>query len=147
METTLTLYISSLVARSWTMGRPLQMYFCSVWWHQALEVQPVIMVRQTLSYPLHRENKENGQQKSLSGKTQGIWKFCKNTGKTQGNWCAQFGNSLILKIKDILIFAAKISNFFFSWISLPKRCFRLCYGQFCVDSNLRVKCYCFHMAR
>ena len=29
-------------------------------------------------YPLHRENRE----KKLSGKTQGIWKFCQNT----GNW-------------------------------------------------------------
>ena len=35
-------------------------------------------------YPRHRENRENGQKKSLSGKTQGIWKFCQNTGKTQG---------------------------------------------------------------
>ena len=31
-------------------------------------------------YPLHRENRENGPNKSLSGKTQGIWKFCQNTG-------------------------------------------------------------------
>ena len=31
-------------------------------------------------YPRHRENRENGQKKSLSGKTQGIWKFCQNTG-------------------------------------------------------------------
>ena len=29
-------------------------------------------------YPLHRENRENGQNNSLSGKTQGIWKFCQN---------------------------------------------------------------------
>ena len=35
-------------------------------------------------YPRHRENRENGQKNSLSGKTQGIWKFCRNTGKTQG---------------------------------------------------------------
>ena len=31
-------------------------------------------------YPLHRENRENGPTISLSGKTQGIWKFCQNTG-------------------------------------------------------------------
>ena len=31
-------------------------------------------------YPRHRENRENGQKKSLSGKTQGIWKYCQNTG-------------------------------------------------------------------
>ena len=30
---------------------------------------------------LHREKRENGKKKkSLSGKTQGIWKFCQNTG-------------------------------------------------------------------
>ena len=29
--------------------------------------------------PLHTENRENGQ-KNNSGKTQGIWKFCQNTG-------------------------------------------------------------------
>ena len=30
--------------------------------------------------PLRKENRENGQNNSLSGKTQGIWKFCQNTG-------------------------------------------------------------------
>ena len=35
-------------------------------------------------YPRHRENRENGQENSLSGKTQGIWIFCQKTGKTQG---------------------------------------------------------------
>ena len=50
---------------------------------------------------------------SLSGKTQGIWKFCQNIGKTQGNWLAQIVNSLIPKVKDISIFAAKIPNFYF----------------------------------
>ena len=39
---------------------------------------------------------------SLSGKTQGIWKFC----KTQGFHFAQVVNALILKVKDIAIFAA-----------------------------------------
>ena len=62
-------------------------------------------------YPRHRENRENGQKKSLSGKTQGIWKFCPNTGKTQGILFAQVVNSLILKVKDAAIFAAKISIF------------------------------------
>ena len=51
------------------------------------------------------------KKKSLSGKTQGIWKFCPNTGKTQGIWFAQVVNSQILKVKDISIFAAKISIF------------------------------------
>ena len=47
---------------------------------------------------------------SLSGKTQGIWKLCQNTWKTHGIWFAQVVNSLILKVKDILKFAAKISK-------------------------------------
>ena len=58
-------------------------------------------------YPLHRENRENGPKKSLSGKTQGISEF----GKTQGIWFAKVINSLILKVKDILIIAAKIPSF------------------------------------
>ena len=49
------------------------------------------------------------QNKSLSGKTQGILKLCQNTGKRQGIWFAQVVNSLILKVKDISIFAVKIS--------------------------------------
>ena len=48
----------------------------------------------------------------FTGKTQGIWKFCQNTGKTQGILFAQVVNSLILKVKDTAIFAAKISIFF-----------------------------------
>ena len=59
-------------------------------------------------YPRHRENRENDQKNSLSGKTQGIWKVCQNTGKTQEIWFAQVVNSLILKVKDISIFAVKI---------------------------------------
>ena len=58
------------------------------------------------------KNKENGQKKSLSGKTQGIWKCCQNTGKKQRFWFARVVNSLILKIKDILIFSAKIIHFY-----------------------------------
>ena len=34
-----------------------------------------------------------------------------NSAKTQGIWFAQVVNSLILKIKDMAIFATKISNF------------------------------------
>ena len=37
--------------------------------------------------------------------------FCLNTGKTHGILLAQVVNSLILKVKDVLIFAAKISIF------------------------------------
>ena len=35
-----------------------------------------------------------------------------NFAKTQGIWFAQVVNSLILKVKDITIFATRISNFF-----------------------------------
>ena len=56
-----------------------------------------------------------------------------NFAKTQGIWFAQVVNSLLLKVKDISIFAAKISNFFcLSWMSLP--------SQFCVcDSHKSCK--------
>ena len=57
--------------------------------------------------PLHRENRENWGEK-LSRKTQGIWKFCQNT----GTWSAQVVQSLILKVKDISIFAEIIFIFF-----------------------------------
>ena len=43
--------------------------------------------------------------------TQGNWKFCQNTGKTQGISFAQVVNSLMPKVKNIAIFAAKISIF------------------------------------
>ena len=56
-------------------------------------------MKYTTGYPLHRENRENGQKNSVSEKTQGIW-------------FAQVVNSLILKVKDILKFAAKFTNFF-----------------------------------
>ena len=54
----------------------------------------------------HRENRENGLKKSLSGKTKGIWKFGQNTGKTQGILLAQVVNTRILKVKNIAMFAA-----------------------------------------
>ena len=47
------------------------------------------------------------QKKSLSGKTQGIWKFCQNTGNLVCSGC-KFPDS---KGKDVLIFATKISIF------------------------------------
>ena len=49
---------------------------------------------------------------ALSGKTQGIWKFCLNTGKTQGILLAQIVNVLILKVKDIAIVTSKKSILF-----------------------------------
>ena len=54
--------------------------------------------QQESGYPRHRENRENSQTNSLSG-------------KAQGTGFAQLGNFLFLKVKDVSIFAAKISNF------------------------------------
>ena len=45
-----------------------------------------------------------GETGKMLRKTQGIWKFC----QTQGIWFAQVVSSLILKVKDISIFAMKI---------------------------------------
>ena len=42
--------------------------------------------------------------KSLSGKTQGIWKFWQNAGKTQGILLAQVLDCLILNISEIAHF-------------------------------------------
>ena len=57
-------------------------------------------------YPLHRENRENGQ----TNPCQGIHRDFGNIAKTQGIWFSHYVNSLILKVKDILIFAAKNSK-------------------------------------
>ena len=62
---------------------------------------------------LCRDNSENRgkktKTKSLSGKTQGIWKFHQNRMKTQNLVCSSCKNSLILKSKDIAIFATEFS--------------------------------------
>ena len=49
--------------------------------------------------PLHRENRENGQKRFLSGKTQGMG----NSAKPQGILFAQVVNSLIIKLKKIVL--------------------------------------------
>ena len=38
-------------------------------------------------YPVHRESRENGQNNSLLGKTQGIWKSYQNTGNLVCSSC------------------------------------------------------------
>ena len=49
---------------------------------------------------------------TVSGKTQEIRKFCQNTGKHRDFFFLEnIGNFLILKIKDIALFAKKIPNF------------------------------------
>ena len=71
-------------------------------------------------YPRHRENRENGLKNPCQGKHREFGNFA----KTQGSLFGQVVNSLILKVKDISIFAAKIFNCFGRWTSLP--------SQFCV---------------
>ena len=78
-------------------------------------------------YPLHRENRENGGEKSVRENTGNLAIFAKTQEKDRILF-AQVVNSLILKVKDISIFAAKISSFFFgSWKGLP--------SQFCVCNS------------
>ena len=84
-------------------------------------VQPNPLTR----YPRHRENRENGQKNSLSGKTQGIGKFCQNTGNFVCSSC-KFPDSKGKGYCDICR-----ENFHFfprSWIGLPSQ-FRLCNTQ------------------
>ena len=56
-------------------------------------------------YPLHRENRENGNNKIPC---QGKHREFGNFAKTQGHLFAQVVNSMMPKVKDIAIFAAKI---------------------------------------
>ena len=69
---------------------------------------------------------ENGKKKSLSGKTQGIW-------------FSDFVNSLILKVKDILIFPKKISKQFLvcqiSFVSASHKSRKLAQGKFAVGQD------------
>ena len=51
------------------------------------------------------------QQKFRQGKHRKFRNFAKTQEKTQGIWFAQVVNSLILKVKDVSIFAAKICIF------------------------------------
>ena len=66
--------------------------------------------------PLHRENGQKFPVRKIRklenfAKIQGFTKFCQNTGKTQRILLAQVVNSLIQKVMDIAIFAAKKSYF------------------------------------
>ena len=83
-------------------------------------------------YPRHRENRDNGQKNSLSGKTQGIWKFCQNTGnfvKTQGTFFCSSSKCSDSKSKGHCDIYRKKKTFFplRSWIDLPI--------QFCVCNS------------
>ena len=57
-------------------------------WVQTLQLHLIRVIFAT-GYPRHRENRENGKKKSLSGKTQGFW-----------------------NLEDISRFAVNVSNFF-----------------------------------
>ena len=65
------------------------------------------------------------------GKHREFGNFAKTQGK-QRIWFAQVGNSLILKVQDISIFAAKISIFLLSWISLPNQ---ICVPGYVIFTN------------
>ena len=58
-------------------------------------------------YPLQRENSEMAKKNPWQGKHRAFG----NVAKTQGILFAQVVNSLILKVKDVVIFAVKISIF------------------------------------
>ena len=73
-------------------------------------------------YPLHRENRENDPKNSLSGKTQGIWKFCQNTGNLVCSIC-KFPDS-----KGKRYFESCCEN-------LPKRIEACLPSQFCVCNS------------
>ena len=83
--------------------------------HRSAQIDTPIYLQAALLGAYHRVPTTQGKQgkqgkwpkKIMSGKTQGIWKFCQNTGKTQGILFAQVVNSLMPKVKDI----AKISIF------------------------------------
>ena len=62
----------------------------------------------TTGYPMHRENGKWPKKISVRENRE-----IGNFAKTQGIWFAQVVNSLILKVKDITIFATRISNFSF----------------------------------
>ena len=65
-------------------------------------------------YPLHRESREIGQKRSLEHRENtGNLEILPNAGKTQGIWFAQVVYNLFLKVKDVSIFAAKISEISF----------------------------------
>ena len=61
--------------------------------------------------PTEQGKQGNGKTIPVKENT-GNLEFFQNTGKIQGIWFAKVVNSLILKAKNILIFAANIFHFF-----------------------------------
>ena len=76
------------------------------------------MCKLVTGYPRHRENRKTGKI-TKRNPCQRKHRKLGNFAKTQGYLFAPVVNSLILKAKDIAIFAADISIFSRSWIGLP----------------------------
>ena len=74
-----------------------------------------LSLRPRVTCQIYRVHTAPGKQGKWPKKTpcQGKQMEFGNLAKTQGIWFSQDVNSLILKIKDILTFAEKISFFFF----------------------------------
>ena len=86
--------------------------------------------------PLHREDWENGQKNSLSGKIQGIQTFCQNTGNLVCSSC-KFPDSKGKRYFDIchessqILFEAAYSISQFGVCNSHKSC-KLAQGKFAV---------------
>ena len=63
-------------------------------------------------FPRHRENRENGNNKIPVRENTGNLEILPKHKENTGIWFAQVVNSLVLKVRDIAIFAAKISILF-----------------------------------
>ena len=62
-------------------------------------------------YPLHRENRENGQKIPCQGKHRKFGNFVKTQGKTQGILLAQVVNALILKVPQVSFVYVIVTNY------------------------------------
>ena len=85
-------------------------------------------------YPLHKENREMTQKESLSGKTQGIWKFLTKHRENTGNCVCSIIKFPILKVKDIARFVQEAGygcqvRFVYAIINHQVNWHRKIYGQ------------------
>ena len=89
------------------------------------------LLKPCAGYPRHRknrENRENGNKKNLSEKTQGIWKFCQNTGKFVCSSCKFIDSKGIGW--SLRYLPRKFPLFSRSWIGLP--------SHFCVCNSYKL---------
>ena len=75
----------------------------------------------------HKENTGNLEMLQKHKENTGNLEMLQKHKENSGNLVAQVVNSLVLKVKGIPIFAAKIPNYILNWISLP--------SQFCVCNS------------